>query len=89
VHAAARSFLSLLLASALAAPNAAAQNVPASNVPATNVPASNAAQDAATLLASLSREQKAGQLFMAWSLSRADGKNHDNLLQQAASAASF
>ncbi len=42
------------------------------------------AQDpAAKLLATLSLEQKAGQLFMAWSLSRAEGKagatNHDAL----------
>jgi beta-glucosidase-like glycosyl hydrolase/CubicO group peptidase (beta-lactamase class C family) len=45
-----------------------------------------AAQDpAAERLASLSLEQKAGQLFMSWSLSRPDSKdgvgNHDRMLQ--------
>ncbi len=47
--------------------------------------ATTLAQDpVADLLASLSVEQKAGQLFMAWSLSRSEGKagatNHDKLL---------
>ncbi|MFN9331661.1 MAG: hypothetical protein ACK6D1_03585, partial [Planctomycetota bacterium] len=47
--------------------------------------AAAAAQDpAADLLARLSLEEKAGQLFMSWSLSRADakpaGSNHDALV---------
>lgn len=49
------------------------------------VAASVLAQDpAADLLARLTLEEKAGQLFMSWSLSRVDGKagasNHDKLL---------
>ncbi|MBL8756179.1 MAG: serine hydrolase [Planctomycetes bacterium] len=49
------------------------------------------AQDpAAELLAGLSVQEKAGQLFMAWSLSRTDGKdgasNHDKLLTQVRDA---
>jgi len=39
------------------------------------------AQGAAAALARLSLEQKAGQLFVAWSLSRPNGDNHERLLR--------
>ncbi|MEC7725091.1 MAG: glycoside hydrolase family 3 N-terminal domain-containing protein, partial [Planctomycetota bacterium] len=39
------------------------------------------AQDPQRLLAALSTEQKAGQLFVSWSLSRPSGDNHAQLLR--------
>ena len=44
-------------------------------------PAVRAQDPAAATLSSLSLEQKAGQLFVSWNLSRADGDNHEQLLR--------
>ncbi|MCA8950220.1 MAG: beta-glucosidase, partial [Planctomycetes bacterium] len=63
-----RRALAAAAAAALALPFAARAQDPASD-------------RAAELLASLTLEQKAGQLFMSWSLTRQSGDNHEQLLR--------